>query len=53
MLYIIYSMKNEQTRPPKKALVKILEDKGVDKSIVASLQRANIDTLVWVISKIS
>ena len=53
MLYIIYSMKNEKTRPTKKALVKILEDKGVDKSIVASLQRANIDTLVWVISKIS
>ena len=52
-LYIIYSMKNENKRPTKKALVKILEDKGVDKSIVASLQRANIDTLVWVISKIS
>ena len=51
--YNIYIMTEKKTRPTKKALVKILEDKGVDKSIVASLQRANIDTLVWVISKIS
>ena len=46
-------MKNENKRPTKKALVKLLEEKGVDKAIVASLQRANIDTLQWVISKIS
>tara|TARA_R100000734_G_C3243582_1_gene47437 strand:- start:348 stop:485 length:138 start_codon:yes stop_codon:yes gene_type:complete len=43
----------KETRPTKKALVKQLEDKGVDKSIVASLQRANIDTLVWVLKAIS
>ena len=46
-------MKNEKTRPTKKALVKQLEDRGVDKNIVASLQRANIDTLVWVLKQIS
>tara|TARA_B100000963_G_scaffold303051_1_gene276173 strand:+ start:1785 stop:1925 length:141 start_codon:yes stop_codon:yes gene_type:complete len=46
-------MKNENKRPTKKALVKQLEEKGVDKAIVVSLQRANIDTLQWVISKIS
>ena len=51
--YNIHIMTEKKTRPTKKALVKILEDKGVDKNIVASLQRANIDTLVWVISKIS
>ena len=52
-LCIIIHMKNENKRPTKKALVKMLEDKGVDKAIVASLQRANIDTLIWVVSKIS
>ena len=52
-ILIIIHMKNENKRPTKKALVKMLEDKGVDKAIVASLQRANIDTLIWVVSKIS
>jgi len=46
-------MKNENKRPTKKALVKMLEEKGVEKEIVASLQRANIDTIVWVLNKIS
>ena len=51
--YNIYIMTEKKTRPTKKALVKALEDKGVNKSIVASLQRANIDTLVWVLKTIS
>jgi|TARA_B100001939_G_scaffold280503_2_gene249189 hypothetical protein len=46
-------MKNENKRPTKKALVKQLEERGVEKTIVASLQRANIDTLIWVLNKIS
>jgi len=50
---IIIHMKNENKRPTKKALVKQLEERGVKKEIVASLQRANIDTLQWVLSKIS
>jgi len=52
-ILIIHIMKNENKRPTKKALVKQLEERGVDKAIVVSLQRANIDTLVWVLSKIS
>jgi hypothetical protein len=35
-------------RPSKKVLMAQIEAKGVDKTIVASLGRANIDTLVWV-----
>ena len=50
---IIIHMKNENKRPTKKALVKQLEERSVDKAIIASLQRANIDTIAWVISKIS
>ncbi len=46
-------MKNENKKPSKKVLVALLLDKGVNKDIVASLQRANIDTLIWVLSKIS
>tara|TARA_B100001057_G_C22603223_1_gene853640 strand:+ start:589 stop:759 length:171 start_codon:yes stop_codon:yes gene_type:complete len=52
-ILIIYIMKNENKRPTKKVLVKQLEERGVDKAIIASLQRANIDTLVWVLAKIS
>ena len=52
-ILIIYIMKNENKRPTKKVLVKQLEDRGVDKAIVASLQRANIDTLQWVLKQIS
>ena len=52
-ILIIIHMKNENKRPTKKALVKQLEERGVEKEIVASLQRANIDTLVWVLNKIS
>jgi hypothetical protein len=52
-ILIIIHMKNENKRPTKKALVKMLEERGVEKEIVASLQRANIDTLIWVLNKIS
>ena len=52
-ILIIIHMKNENKRPTKKALVKQLEERGVEKEIIASLQRANIDTLVWVLNKIS
>ena len=48
-----YSMKNENKRPTKKALVQALLDKGVDKKIVDSLQRANIDTMQFVLKAIS
>ena len=45
-------MKNEKTekakRPSKKVLMAEIEAKGVDKTIVASLARANIETMVWV-----
>tara|TARA_B100001778_G_scaffold266235_1_gene227311 strand:- start:585 stop:755 length:171 start_codon:yes stop_codon:yes gene_type:complete len=52
-IIIIHIMKNENKRPSKKVLVAQLLDKGVDKAIVQSLARANIDTLVWILSKIS
>ena len=52
-IIIIVGMKNENKKPTKKVLVKQLEERGVDKAIIASLQRANIDTLVWVLAKIS
>ena len=49
---IIYTiMTNKETkakRPSKKVLMAEIEAKGVDRTIVASLGRANIDTLVWV-----
>tara|TARA_Y100000992_G_C21163535_1_gene442346 strand:- start:74 stop:301 length:228 start_codon:yes stop_codon:yes gene_type:complete len=51
-LYIIMGMKNEKDtkakRPSKKVLMAEIQAKGVDATIVASLGRANIDTLVWV-----
>ena len=51
-LYIIIGMKNEKDtkvkRPSKKVLMAEIEAKGVDKTIVASLSRANIETMVWV-----
>jgi hypothetical protein len=50
---IIHIMKNENKRPSKKVLVAQLLDKGVDKAIVQSLARANIDTLIWVLNKCS
>tara|TARA_Y100001937_G_C7059704_1_gene303148 strand:+ start:856 stop:1023 length:168 start_codon:yes stop_codon:yes gene_type:complete len=50
-ILIIYSMKNEK-RPTKKALVAQLLDKGVDQKIVKSLERANIDTLIFVLRAI-
>ena len=46
-------MKKENKRPSKKQLVSQLLDKGVDKEIVQSLSRANIDTLIWVLNKCS
>ena len=35
-------------RPSKKVLMAEIEAKGVDSKIVASLGRANIDTMLWV-----
>ena len=48
---IILIMENKkviQKRPSKKLLLKAIADKGVDKKIVESLGRANIDSLVFV-----
>ena len=49
-------MKNEttvkKTKPTKKEVVKMLEERGVEQTIVTSHQRANIDTMLWVLSKI-
>lgn len=50
-------MPNEKTakkaRPTKKALIAVLEAKGVEQKITASLMRANIETIEWVVAKIS
>ena len=40
--------KRTAKRPSKKVLMAQIEAKGVDKTIVASLSRANIETMVWV-----
>ncbi len=49
IIYTIMTNKKETAkRPSKKVLMAQIEAKGVDKTIVASLGRANIDTLVWV-----
>ena len=53
IILIIHIMKKENKRPSKKQLVSQLLDKGVDKEIVQSLSRANIDTLIWVLNKCS
>ena len=49
-------MKNEKTekakRPSKKVLMAEIEAKGVDRTIVASLARANIESMVWLKSLI-
>ena len=42
-----YSMEKNK-RPSKKVLMAEIEAKGVDKTIVASLGRANIEALVFV-----
>ena len=51
-LCIIIIMENKETkkakRPSKKVLMAEIEAKGVDRTIVASLARANIETMVWV-----
>jgi len=39
---------NKAKRPSKKVLMAEIQAKGVDATIVASLSRANIETLVWV-----
>ena len=45
-------MKNQKEqkakRPSKKVLMAEIQAKGVDKTIVQSLSRANIDTMIWV-----
>ena len=43
---------NVKTRPTKKEVIAMLEKKGVEQSIVQSLARANIDTMLWVLSKL-
>ena len=43
---------NVKTRPTKKEVVAMLEAKGVEQKIVQSLARANIDTMLWVLSKL-
>ena len=62
MLIIVYinkekemeKVKNEKAkRPSKKVLMAEIEKMGVDKTIVASLGRANIETIQWVKSLIS
>ena len=40
--------KETAKRPSKKVLMAQIEAKGVDKTIVATLSRANIETMVWV-----
>ena len=40
-------------RPSKKVLMAQIEAMGVDKAIVASLGRSNIETIQWVIKQIS
>ena len=40
-------------RPSKKVLMAEIEAMGVDKKIVASLGRANIETIQWVKKQIS
>jgi len=49
-------MQNEtnvkKVRPTKKEVIKMLEEKGVEQSIVNSLARANIDTMLWVLAKL-
>ena len=49
-------MKKETTvkkRPTKKQLIAQLEAKGVESKITQSLMRANIETISWVLAKIS
>jgi hypothetical protein len=46
---------NKETKAPratKKALMAILEAKGVDATIVKSLERSNIDTIKFVVGLI-
>ena len=40
-------------RPSKKQLIAQLEKMGVEQKITTSLMRANIETIQWVIAKIS
>ena len=44
--------KKAKVRPTKKQVIKMLEEKGVEQKIVNSLARANIDTMLWVVSKL-
>ena len=46
-------MKNEKAKKPtKKEVIKMLEARGGEQTSVNSLQRANIDTMLWVLSKL-
>ena len=53
IIYIMEKAKETAKRPSKKVLMAEIQAKGVDAKIVASLGRANIDTLVWVKGLIS
>jgi len=42
----------KKVRPAKKEVIKMLEEAGVERTIVNSLARANIETMLWVLSKV-
>lgn len=44
---------NVKKKPTKKEVIAMLEARGVEQTIVTSLSRANIDTMLWVLNKIS
>ena len=49
----IYTEAKPWFRPTKKQLIAQLEAKGVESKITQSLMRANIETISWVLAKIS
>lgn len=49
----VKNVEKKAKRPSKKVLMAQIEAMGVDKGIVASLGRANIETIQWVIKQIS
>ena len=49
----VKNVEKKAKRPSKKVLMAQIEAMVVDKGIVASLGRANIETIQWVIKQIS
>ena len=49
----VKNVEKKAKRPSKKVLMAQIEAMGVDKGIVTSLGRANIETIQWVIKQIS